>query len=378
MTEESFLRSGRLALDTEFVWTKTYYARLGLVQAAASGGLDIDAALPLAAIPFRAKGGAEARARLYDPLRSDPAPLGAALADEGTVKLLHDAHQDLRHLARWTGCAAPRAVFDTRVAAGFCGLPSTLSLASLVEAACGVALPKTETRTDWCRRPLSPEQLEYAAQDVVYLEDAAQELLRRARAAGTAAWMMEEMARYDDPALYAEAPDEDAWRRVRHVPPQVARDPEAMRRLRALAAWRERTARGRDLPRKWVVADEALAAIAARPPASARDLPPRVVPASFQRGLLDALRECAEAPFALEAEPPRPRRDAEAERRARDRATALLAEIARRAEPLRVDPALFGSRAEVTAWVLDPDDPAAPLNLGWRREALGEALRRSL
>ena len=121
MTEESFLRSGRLALDTEFVWTKTYYARLGLVQAAASGGLDIDAALPLAAIPFRAKDGAEARARLYDPLRSDPAPLGAALASEGTVKLLHDAHQDLQHLARWTGCAAPRSVFDTRVAAGFCG-----------------------------------------------------------------------------------------------------------------------------------------------------------------------------------------------------------------------------------------------------------------
>ena len=228
MTEESFLRSGRLALDTEFVWTKTYYARLGLVQAAASGGLDIDAALPLAAIPFRAKDGAEARARLYDPLRSDPAPLGAALASEGTVKLLHDAHQDLQHLARWTGCAAPRSVFDTRVAAGFCGLPSTLSLAALVEATCGVALPKTETRTDWCRRPLSPEQLEYAAQDVVYLEDAAQELLRRAREAGTAAWMFEEMARHDDPALYAEAPDADAWKRVRHVPPQVARSAEAI------------------------------------------------------------------------------------------------------------------------------------------------------
>lgn len=378
MTEESFLRSGRLALDTEFVWTKTYYARLGLVQAAPSGGFDIDAALPLAAIPFRAKDEAESRARLYDPLRSDPAPLGAALADASAVKLFHDAHQDLQHLARWTGCAAPKSVFDTRVAAGFCGLPSTLSLAALVEATCGVALPKTETRTDWCRRPLSPEQLEYAAQDVVYLEDAAQELLRRAREAGTAAWMFEETARHDDPALYAEPPDADAWKRVRHVPPQVARDAGAMRRLRALAAWRERTARQRDLPRKWVVADETLAAAAARPPATERDLPPRAVPASFRDGFFGVLRDCAEAPFALEAEPPRPRRDAEAERRAKDRATALLAEIARRAEPLRVDPALFGSRAEVTAWILSPDDPSHPLNRGWRREAMGEALRRSL
>ena len=376
MTEESFLCSGRLALDTEFVWTKTYRARLGLVQAAASGGLDAAARLPLAAIPFRAKGDAESRALLFDPLRSDPAPLGAVLADEGVAKLLHDAHQDLQHLSHWTGCAAPRSVFDTRVAAGFCGLPSTLSLARLVEETCGVALPKTETRTDWCRRPLSPEQLEYAAQDVVYLEDAAQELLRRARAAGTAAWLFEEMARYDDPALYADPPDEDAWRRVRHVPPQVARDPEAMRRLRALAAWRERTARERDLPRKWVVADETIAAAAARPPASARDLPPRAVPASFQAGFLATLRECAEAPFALEAESAAPRRDAEEMRRAKDRATALLAEIARRAEALKVDPALVATRAEATDWILDPDDPAAPLNRGWRREAVGDALRR--
>ena len=129
MTEESFLRSGRLALDTEFVWTKTYYARLGLVQAAASGGLDADAALPLAAVPFRAKGGAEARARLYDPLRSDPAPLGAALADEGVAKLFHDAHQDLQHLARWTGCAAPTPARSWRGSWSCWGEPRPTALA---------------------------------------------------------------------------------------------------------------------------------------------------------------------------------------------------------------------------------------------------------
>ena len=88
------------------------------------------------------------------------------------------------------------------------------------------------------------------------------------------------------------------------------------------------------------------------------------------------LHDCAEAPFALEAEGAAPRRDADALRRAKDRATALLAEIARRAEALKIDPALVATRAEATDWILDPDDPAAPLNRGWRREAVGDALRR--
>ena len=360
-----------LALDTEFVWTKTYYARLGLVQAAPSGGFD-RARLPVAALPFRPRDPREAEAILIDPLRSDPAPLRAVLEDAATVKLLHDAHQDLQHLSRWTGGARPRAVFDTRLAAGFCGLPSTLSLAKLVEETCGVVLPKTETRTDWCRRPLTPEQLEYAAQDVVYLAEAAAELLRRADAFGTTAWLLEEMDALDDPSRYAEASLEEAARKVK-APPFLLRDPDRARRFRALATWREGEARRRDLPRKWVADDRVLVDLAARPPAGPGDFPPRSVSPAFREGCLAALRACEEAPFALVSE--EPRRDVEALRRAKDRATALLAEIARRAEPLHVDPALFGSRAEITEYVLDPDNPRHPLNRGWRREAMGAALR---
>ncbi len=362
-----------LALDTEFVWTKTYYARLGLVQVAPSGGFD-RARLPVLAMPFRPRADAEARAILVDPLRSDPAPFRAALEDPATVKLLHDAHQDVQHLCRWTGAARPRSLFDTRLAAGFCGLPSTLSLARLVEETCGVSLPKTETRTDWCRRPLTPEQLEYAAQDVVYLADAAQELLRRADAFGTTAWMLEEMDALEDPSRYAPPSAADAWRRLR-LPPFVHRDPAALRRVRALAEWRERTAQARDLPRKWIVPDDVLVESALRPPATPQALPRRAVPPSFQAGFFETLRACEAEPFALEAQDAAPRRDPAAYREAKDRATAVLAEIARRAEPLHVDPALFGSRAEVTDYVLSPDDPAAPLNRGWRREALGGALR---
>ena len=272
---------------------------------------------PPARIPFRAPGPGEAEAALLDPFRCPPEPVRGILEDAGTVKILHDAHQDLQHLARWTG-ARPAAVFDTRLAAGFCGLPSTLSLAKLVESACGVVLPKTETLTDWTRRPLTPEQLEYAAQDVIFLPRASRWLADRAAALGTAAWLDEETAAQSGPDRLADPPPDEAWRRLK-LPGFLRADARAMHRVRALAAWRERVARDRDLPRRWVADDEAIA----------RD--PTL----------------------------------------HDRATALLKELARKAEAARVDPALLATRAEATAWLADPDDPAHPLNRGWRRAVAG-------
>ena len=186
MTTEAFLAAPRLALDTEFVWTKTYWARLGLVQAAGSDGFDRTRlhATPPAAIPLPRDAPPDlARAVLLDPMAASSVPLGSVLRDPSTAKILHDAHQDLVHLARWTG-EKPVSVFDTKIAAGFCGFSSGLSLAKLVRELCGVELPKTETRSDWCRRPLAGEQLVYAAQDVAYLDEAACELARRARHSG--------------------------------------------------------------------------------------------------------------------------------------------------------------------------------------------------
>ncbi|MBR1835949.1 MAG: ribonuclease D, partial [Kiritimatiellae bacterium] len=217
MTAEDFARIPALALDTEFVWTKTYFARLGLVQAAPGNGFDraLLPSAPPAAMQFRARSEAEAAAILLDPHACPAAPVKAALESAGVAKILHDADQDLRHLARWTGTAAAPSVFDTRAAAGFCGLPSTLSLAALLEETSGVELAKTETRTDWCRRPLSPEQLDYAAQDVAWLEEAARELVRRAEKRGTAAWLFEELASRETPDRVAEPSVEEAARAPR-------------------------------------------------------------------------------------------------------------------------------------------------------------------
>ena len=135
---------GRVAIDTELLWERTYYPRLAIVQIALSEEewYLVDAAIP-------------------DIL----APLGPLLEDVNVVKILHDAAQDLAVLRRATG-RSPRSIYDTRVAAGFAGLSSTVSLGTLLLELMEVELPKTETRTDWFQRPLTQSQIDYAADDV--------------------------------------------------------------------------------------------------------------------------------------------------------------------------------------------------------------------
>jgi len=128
-------KTDAIALDTEFVWERTYYPQLGLIQVALS---DEDC-------------------HLIDPCAlTDLSPLGDLLSDRSVVKILHDAPQDLFILSRATG-AAPQNIFDTRLAAGFANLPATLSLGSLIKNILDIDLPKTETRTNWLQRPLTDQ-----------------------------------------------------------------------------------------------------------------------------------------------------------------------------------------------------------------------------
>lgn len=230
-------RDGVAALDTEFVWMRTYRAEMGIVQLAAADG----------------EGGAfDCRAG------ADPGALAELLEDAGTVKVLHDSAQDLAHLRHFCGGVA-RNVFDTRLAAGFCGLGGGLSLAKLVLALEGVELPKSETRTDWTRRPLSGAQLEYALDDVRYLGRMRAALLERAARMGTAGWMAEEMAVHEKDDSFGDTAPEEAWKRVRGTGRLGRRELAA---LRELAAARERTAMEWNLPRAWLGEDGSLAEMA--------------------------------------------------------------------------------------------------------------------
>ncbi|MBP5232542.1 MAG: ribonuclease D, partial [Planctomycetes bacterium] len=218
--------AGLLALDTEFVWTRTYWPRMGIVQLGTPGECwALDCLAPL-----------------------DAAPLRALLADGQVTKILHDARQDLTHLRHWCG-AAPASVFDTRLAAAFAGFPAGIGLQKLLAQTLGVELPKTETRTDWTIRPLSAAQVRYALDDVRYLPALRDDLLRRAGELGTRDWLAEDLRQYVAPALFADADPERAWERVKLPRGRLNRHGFAV--LRAVAAAREEMARQWDLPRSW-------------------------------------------------------------------------------------------------------------------------------
>jgi ribonuclease D len=149
-------------------------------------------------------------------------------------------------------------VFDTQIAAGCIGMKPQVGYAELVKTLLEVTIPKGQTRTDWSKRPLTREQLEYAADDVLYLGDVAGRLAERLRALKREHWVTEDCLELEDRRLYEPDPAQ-AWARLRGVA-QLA--PAARARAKTIAIWREHEARERDLPRAWILSDAALFSIA--------------------------------------------------------------------------------------------------------------------
>ena len=266
---EELRAAGRFALDTEFLGERTYVPRLCLVQIATT-----------------------ISSPLWIPSPSGLAPLWALVADPSVQVVLHAAREDLRLAYYGGGRLIPRNIFDTQVAAGFIGLPLyPLSYARLTEALMGVKLGKGETRSEWDRRPLTPEQIQYARDDVRYLLPMADRLQAVLARLGREGWMREEMERFSTPGVYEPDP-ELAYLRLRGPKTGLTRRPTAL--LRAVAAWREREAADRDVPARRVLPDEALTELATRPPRRLTDFARlRYFPAgedvSLGPPLLDAL-----------------------------------------------------------------------------------------
>lgn len=239
-------REPAIGVDTEFMRVRTYYPKLALVQVAASETI-----------------------YCFDPLAEglDLDRFWSILADPGVLKVIHSARQDIEVLLHTAGIM-PTPLFDTQVAAGLLGYPEQSGYAALVEAEFGKALPKGAQRTDWTRRPLSASQLGYAENDVRYLLPLHERLRSRLRDLGRLEWAEEDFRRVLDPGLYDPDPAV-AYRRVGRGAHLKRR---AQHHLRNLCAWREQAARRRDLPRHWVVDDEAIAAIAEAGPRSVAEL----------------------------------------------------------------------------------------------------------
>ncbi len=343
-----------VAVDTEFVWERTFYARLGLIQLGTEDGT----------------------CYLIDTVAlSDLSPLGKILADPRIEKILHDAPQDLMILRRATG-QVPRNIFDTRLAAGFAGLSSEISLQNLLATLLEIQLPKGHTRTDWMARPLSGEQLVYAADDVRYLPRAAALLRQTARTAGVEAWLNEELTLLDDPSLTEERSHMESYRRIRGAGRLSGRNLAA---LRELAAWREQEAKTVDLPRQHVADDTELLAVASILPTrdsdfeKCRDLSRRTEQ-RYREPLLAAVRRILDLP---ESDWPVIPVSPDERKIGKERIQAAMESLRKTAEARRVDARLVGAKNDILM-LLHEGAAALPrqhrLLRGWRAELLGNSL----
>ena len=337
---------GLLALDTEFVWMRTYRPQLGIVQLGCRAGCWALAAM----------------------CGADTQAFSDLAEDASVVKILHDARQDLMHIRHHTG-ATPKNIFDTQLAAAFAGFPAGIGLQKLLQEAIDVGLSKTETLTDWTRRPLSEAQVAYALDDVRYLPDLRDELLRRADGYGTRAWLEEELLRYDDVALYGDADPDEVWKRIKLG--RVRLDGRGRAVLRAVAALRETKAAEWNLPRNWLGDDGSLAEMAAagrvgRLVHRLRGGQGDTMRALYAEAVGEALK-LSEEDWPAD---PKPRYIEEV----REAADAALDWLGGRAEELHVAPTAIATRATVLAYVDNVDDATNPLGEGWRYETVGREM----
>jgi len=235
-----FATADFITVDTEFMRENTYWPILCLIQI--SDGKEAAAIDPLA------KG-------------VDLGPLLELLVNnENVLKIFHAGGQDVEIIHNLTG-KTPHPIFDTQIAAMAIGQSEQIGYANLVDSWLGITLDKGARFTDWSRRPLNARQLEYAIADVTHLAKIFPMMLDKLRETGRGVWINAEMEKLADPENYVNDP-EKAWLRVK----AQGRNLEMLGRLKALAAWREREAQAKDLPRGRIMRDETLADIAGHPP----------------------------------------------------------------------------------------------------------------
>ncbi len=350
--------AGRFGIDTEFMSEGRYRALLCLVQVAVDDP----------------NGDGTPRIVLIDALADvDVSPLAALLADPEIEIVLHAGRQDVAILRRaWQ--TDLHNIFDTQIAAGFAGASAQTGYGNLLGALLGQRVGKTASYTRWDARPLTDEQLGYAAEDVAHLLQLADEIERRLRESGRLDWAREECRRLE--SATDERDPETAWERL----PRIGQlDPRSRAVARELAAWRERTASDADRPVGSIVADPALVELAKRRPSTLgaleqiRGLHPPTIKRRGQ-AILDAIARGRDAQ-------PIPRDEARARSEPGDAPLIALAEALLRARALEAGLAyeLIASRAEleliVGAMRRGEPEPAVRTLNGWRQELVGDDLR---
>ncbi len=344
---ERIAATSQIAIDTEFVRTNTFAPHLGLVQIKA--GADIFCIDPLADLQL--------------------ADFWALIFDPGRRNIIHSGSQDMEVL--WYTCkqTIPNLI-DTQICAALLGYPAQIGYAGLAAELVGADIAKSQTRTDWSRRPLTEAQIHYAAEDVEHLDEMHAILKTRLDDLGRYDWALADSAAMANIDIYKPDPD-SAWQRLKSIPFLPA---DQQGRARALAAWREERAVRSDKPRGWILSDKALLQMAEKNPASAdamrgvEDLPQAVI---RKRGeeLIAAMQTANDALSNgdVSYQQEFPDRD-------KDKAqTKKCSQIIRaKAEELGIPAEVLGSKRDIQA--LLKNQPNARLTNGWRAELIGKDL----
>jgi ribonuclease D len=334
-----------IALDTEFMRTNTFRARLALVQINVGGAIAI----------------------LDAPQLGTHAALTTRLRDPACTCVMHGASEDLEALGMILP-QGPALLFDTQIAAAMVGLGFGLSYQKLVAALLGIDLPKAETRSDWLQRPLTSGQLEYAAQDVAHLPEIHALLAAKLAERGRSEWLAEDCRRLVDRVCNAQ-PDTQPQRAFRGAA-TWPREQQAL--LRRVLLWREASARTLDKPRPWILDDAHALNLVEKPPLDSDELFERskglrALRGAQRRDLFEILHTPLQ-PDELDIAPI-PNAPTSAQKRL---LATLRDEVAAIAQQIEIPEGLLCPRRHLETLVYDGVWPAALE--GWRKPLLHASL----
>jgi ribonuclease D len=337
-----------LALDTEFLREKTYYPKFCLLQIATPEWV---ACIDPIALP-----------KLDD--------LFEAIYNPAIVKVFHSCRQDLEIFYQLTG-KLPAPIFDTQVAAPLLGFQDNPGYAMLVSSLLSINLNKAHTRADWSKRPLTEAQIEYAADDVIYLCQIYQIMVQKLTALGRIDWLKHDFAELENPALYTVVP-EKAWFKIKGKNKLTGKQ---LSIIQTLAQWREKTAQSEDRPKSWLLRDELLFDLAKLQPetvmelANVRGINERAVN-RYGKELCQLITAAKNrAPLPLN-EKNRPAKKTQQQEAILDILTAL---VRIRAEENSLNPSILATRKDLEVLLFNDDDEC-PLLHGWRFTMAGSEL----